>query len=597
MTTHLTQSKSISINKKNYTVCTSEYNKISHDEFNHLILLDSLPQQERIIGLLTDLKNWLFGIDSFVNLAYSGLSHGGFIPINLSPFYRYIVLDDFTTTTNIQNYNNLITNSENHNINNIILLKQYTQNNNLETDFNVIYFNDSSEIDLDNVLETLTTTHYPKVIVSKTKLKNESIYHCFPLIASPYIVYIIKDEIFLNIFLKEFKHYLHLDDNTLHYDNLIHLCMIVKNAGDTFENVLTQNLPFIDRWTIIDTGSTDNTINIINKVLVPNKKGQLYQEPFINFRDSRNNCLDLASTSCKFNIMLDDTYILQGNLRNFLETTRSDQFSDSFSLYIQSNDSQYVSNRIIKSITNLRYIYKLHEVITPHNNKNVIIPLEQASIFDLRTEYMETRTMDRKEYDLKILHEMLLENPEDPRALYYLGQTYNLLNNFEIALKYFVERINHPNHGFHQERIDACFEASRIMNFKLNYPWKECEQMYLKTYEMDNERPDSLYFIGIHYYTERDYDKAYQYMKKAYEIGYPLHKQYSLKPTLSFFFLPKFLTELCFVVEDFKLGQEVATFFMEINKHDTNTEDYYTISCWKKIFNELLKAPLEKINN
>jgi hypothetical protein len=43
---------------------------------------------------------------------------------------------------------------------------------------------------------------------------------------------------------------------------------MVKNGGDTFEKVLTENLPYIDKWTILDTGSTDNTIDIINKILV-----------------------------------------------------------------------------------------------------------------------------------------------------------------------------------------------------------------------------------------------------------------------------------------------------------------------------------------
>ena len=136
--------------------------------------------------------------------------------------------------------------------------------------------------------------------------------------------------------------------------------------------------------------------------MVGKKKGQLYQEPFINFRDSRNRCLDLSGKECKFVIMLDDTYKVEEKLRDFLITVRGDQFSDSFSLYIKSNDSEYGSNRIIKSDSGLRYIYKLHEVITPKNNINVIIPMHHAFIFDYRSDYMEKRTMDRKKYDLKI---------------------------------------------------------------------------------------------------------------------------------------------------------------------------------------------------
>lgn len=43
-------------------------------------------------------------------------------------------------------------------------------------------------------------------------------------------------------------------------------------AEAQFENMLTKNLNIIDRWTILDTGSTDETLEIINRVLI-GKKG------------------------------------------------------------------------------------------------------------------------------------------------------------------------------------------------------------------------------------------------------------------------------------------------------------------------------------
>ena len=43
--------------------------------------------------------------------------------------------------------------------------------------------------------------------------------------------------------------------------------MIVKNGGPLLEKVLTDNLPIIDRWCILDTGSTDGSQEIIKKVL------------------------------------------------------------------------------------------------------------------------------------------------------------------------------------------------------------------------------------------------------------------------------------------------------------------------------------------
>jgi predicted O-methyltransferase YrrM len=368
--------------------------------------------------------------------------------------------------------------------------------------------------------------------------------------------------------------------------------MMVKNAGDILEKVLLENMDIIDRWTILDTGSTDNTIEIIKKVL-NNKKGNLYQEPFINFRDSRNRCLELSGNSCAYTIMLDDTYVVKGDLRKFLNEIRGDQYADSFSFIIKSDDSEYSSNRIIKSEKNLRYIFKIHEVIQEKDNVNVIIPKDDCYIFDYRNDYMEKRTMDRKQLDLKLLYEMVEEEPHNPRHYYYLAQTYNLLNDYQKAVYYFEKRFQHSIEGFLQEKIDAVFECARIHNFKLNSPWEFCEKLYKKAYKLDKERPESLYFIGIHYHLENNNKLAFKYFKKAFNIGFPLHRQYSLKPTLSFHFLPKFLTQLCYEFNDYILGEKCAELFLKNN--DIKSDYYDVIQSWYNIFLLLNKLPKDNI--
>ncbi len=393
-------------------------------------------------------------------------------------------------------------------------------------------------------------------------------------------------------FVNNFHYYL-TKEGLLDYDNLNHLCIMVKNGGDQFENMLLENINYFDRWTILDTGSSDNTVDIINRVLVGKKKGNLYEEPFINFRDSRNRLLDLAGSSCKFITMLDDTYIIKGNLRKFLNCVRGDQYSSSFTLFIQSDDTIYGSNRIIKSNSGLRYIHRIHEVITDKNNINIVIPKEVSFIEDKRFDYMEKRTLDRKQLDLKLLYEEVSENPNDPRAYYYLAQTYNVLEEYEKALHYFKKRAEFTNSGFNQERIDALFEAARIMNFKLNKPWDECEEMYNICYTADQSRPEALYFIGIHYYLENYIDIAYNYFKKAFEVGFPIHCQYSLKPTLSFHFLPKFLCKICYDMNDYSLGKAAAELFLSNNT--ANDDSYNEVFSWYKIY-EKLTVNAETVN-
>lgn len=555
------QTKEVTIENKKYIVNQAEFCKIEHKEYNNLRILDKVGELERVFSLICEIT---YVHEDIKNLFIEKSDYGGFVPINCSPSFEKIFLLDYTE--------NAKKNVENHKVKNISKLSVFK---NVKLD--ILYLNDEDQFSSDMPLEN-------SILISKST-STTSYTHKYLLSNSELAIYV--PEVYSYEFYEYFSsrgYIQETEDDTyiLTYDNLINLCIMVKNAGPQFEKMLTDNLPIIDRWTILDTGSTDDTINIINKVLVGKKDGNLYQEPFINFRDSRNRLLDLAGTSCKFNLMLDDTYVVQGDLRAFLTEVRGDQYSNSFTLYIQSDDTQYGSNRIIKSNSGLRYIHTIHEVITDKNNINVVIPDNKAKILDGRFDYMEKRTQERKQFDLKLLFEEVEENPNDPRAYYYLAQTYNLLEDYENAYKYFLKRAEFTNSGFIQERVDAVFEAARVANFKLGRPWSECMSLYEQCYKVDESRPEALYFIGIHYYLEGSYKKAYPYLKKGFEIGFPTHCQYSLKPTLSFHFLPKFLTRICYNLEEYKMGEIAARFFLQNNAN--TAEDYSEIHSWYNIF-------------
>jgi tetratricopeptide (TPR) repeat protein len=207
-----------------------------------------------------------------------------------------------------------------------------------------------------------------------------------------------------------------------------------------------------------------------------------------------------------------------------------------------SSDSEYYSNRITLSERNHRYIYTIHEVIQFDGNKeNVVVPKSAAYIHDYVSDYMERRTKDRKQYDLKLLNDMIKEDPTNPRHYYYMAQTYNCLEEYEKAAEWFLKRATTELEGHNQEVFDSWFELGRTYNFKLNRPWEECKKCYEEATKVDPTRPEGLYFIGIHYYLNGDKKIAYEYFQKAFELGYPIHAQFSLKPTLSYHFLPKFL--------------------------------------------------------
>jgi predicted O-methyltransferase YrrM len=555
----------LSINGFNYIFKKDEIIQKYHPEYNNLIIYPKVGELERTVGLLNELTE--NKTDSSIHIY--GWNYGGFIPIGCAGTYKDVYIytseqqSDITLPTDIPN--NIHINIQTSEVPHAIFLSEgYLPSNDTLNNFQATY--------ILSITELYTNIHnYIKFSISRTT----------------HVLYVHMEAI--NDFKGRFHYYFDETEQHIDYDNLIHLCIMVKNAGPLFEKVLTENLPIIDRWTILDTGSTDGTQDIIRRVLA-GKKGTLYEEPFINFRDSRNRCLELAGKNCKYLIMLDDTYVVRNDIREFLNTARGDQFASSYSLLILSNDMEYYSNRVLISERELRYIYTIHEVIQDTNNKtNVVIPKEAAYIYDHRSDYMEKRTMNRKQYDLKLLHEMVRDDPKNPRHYYYLAQTYNLLEDYENAAHWFKQRATTDLSGHDQEAVDSWFEYARILNFKLNRPWDECKKAYEECFKRDNTRPDALYFIGIHEYLEGNKQVAFEYFKNAFKIGYPIHRQFSLKPTLSFHFLPKFLAELCYNYNDWKLGLAASELFLKNN--NSTSDSYETMVSWYNIFKQLCQIP------
>lgn len=363
----------------------------------------------------------------------------------------------------------------------------------------------------------------------------------------------------------------------LDYNNLLELCMIVKNSGAEFENILRNNLKYFDHWTIFDTGSTDGTQNIIRKVTSEKNMppGKLIEDNIpieeFHFADARNKCIEEAGHRCKFIVTLDDTYKLNGDVRYIFKYIRGDQFADSYNIYIESNDVLYTSNRIIKTEKDLRYIYRIHEVINDANNRMIILPYEIISIIDVQNNYMEKRTFERKKYDLLWLQEEINNNPHNPKHYYYIAQTYKCLKDYNNAYYFYLKRGEFFNSGFTQERYDAIFEAARLANFELNKAWNDCLSLYKKAIEIDDTRPDAYYFIGIHYIIhEKNIFNAYINLKKAYELGIPINSQYSIKPTLTYCYVPLYLARVCYEIKDYMLGQNTCQFFLNNYKSFLN---------------------------
>ena len=71
------------------------------------------------------------------------------------------------------------------------------------------------------------------------------------------------------------------------------LNMIVKNEAPVISRCIDSVRPIIDCWTIVDTGSSDGTQDIIRKEL-SDLPGELHERPWRDFASNRSEALELA---------------------------------------------------------------------------------------------------------------------------------------------------------------------------------------------------------------------------------------------------------------------------------------------------------------
>ena len=577
----------ITLNKKKYLVNNEEFPIYDHPQYTSILLRPKVGVLEKEIGLINDL-NEIFNLN-FINL---GIKDGGFLPLEINIKNRSILARK-SEVDDLYNFNqNMIEHQQNIELIDEISDFDPEQYYLLRVDYSFITLSEKEYQKIIEKQNVIIIEHQEfKLDKFEKYSKNYQNYHLENSDLNLYVPDKMDQK-----FKEDFRYYF-TDDGKFVYDNLINLCIMVKNAGNEFRQVLEKNLPYVDRWTFLDTGSTDNTIKIIKDVM-KDKKGKLYCEPFINFRDSRNRCLDLAGKSCKFNIMLDDTYTLQGNVRDFLTLIRSDQFATSYNIFIKSPDITYGSNRITRSEDELRYMYRIHEIIQEKDNKLVVqIPFDQMWVHDYTNSYMNERTRNRNEMDIKLLEDEIRENPDNPRHLYYLAQTYIGIRKWDKAVEYYQKRTEHSVEGYREEVTDSYLLTAFYGHTELGWEWPKCEKIYLKCFHHEPSRADALYFIGL-YYVDKDNYLAYQYLKRAFDIGIPTTVTSNLRPDLYNRYLPESLIPLCYQFKDYELGWKVCdrllNYVREIN-HPL-TVSYYNIfklmSQNRKMFRNVGQKPI-----
>ena len=303
----------------------------------------------------------------------------------------------------------------------------------------------------------------------------------------------------------------------------ISLVMIVKNETKRLRHTLLSVLGYIDSLIIFDTGSTDNTIDILKEFSTENNIPlHLLEGEFIDFSTSRNICLDFADTFTDndFLLFLDcNDELKEGNfLRNFCQ----ENIDKPTTAYFISQEwwngntcEKYYNLKIVKSRKGWRYKGRVHEYL--YNNLHNIteyIP-DKIVIYQDRTKD-DDKTHKRYENDKNILVEEIKDNPTDSRSIFYLARTYNCMGHLKKAFTYFKLRTTLG--GFYEEIFESFLKCGEISQ-KLKYDWYESFSWYIKAFEIINRVEPLLYIAN--YYIDKNWLLSYNFSSLACKLSYP----------------------------------------------------------------------------
>lgn len=274
------------------------------------------------------------------------------------------------------------------------------------------------------------------------------------------------------------------------------LNMIVKNESSIIRRLLSSVLPLIDTYCICDTGSTDNTIDIIKSFFDNvNIAGKIIEEPFRDFGYNRSFSLSQCHgmQNADYVLLLDADMVLDidpnMSIAEFKETMNKDAY-----YLLQGNDKFHYKNiRIVKNNGKYSYWGVTHEyVVLPDNVSVFNIPKSMIFIDDIGDGGAKT---DKFLRDIKLLTQGLQDNPDNDRYTFYLANSYKDSGQFQLAIETYIKRVDLK--GWKQEvwysyySIGLCYKELDDMKSAVHY--------WLEGFNYLPERIENLYEI-IHYY-------------------------------------------------------------------------------------------------
>lgn len=226
------------------------------------------------------------------------------------------------------------------------------------------------------------------------------------------------------------------------------LCMIVRDNEAILGRAIGSALEHVDHLVVVDTGSTDDTTDLVREALelVP---GELHQSEWVNSGHNRTELLALARGTGDYLLLMDADHELK------VESELPHLTENAYMLHESQNSLTWRMPRLIRGGRAWRYQGVAHEYLEDTDGRE---NLDQWWLIH----HGDGRTGEQKlSVALAELEQSFAADPSDARTVFYLAQTHRQLGNVDEAI--FFYRLRCQMGGFDEERYYARYQLGSLL--------------------------------------------------------------------------------------------------------------------------------------
>ena len=287
----------------------------------------------------------------------------------------------------------------------------------------------------------------------------------------------------------------------------ISLCMMVKNEEKLLPQCLDSVKGHVDEIVIVDTGSTDSTVDIARKFT-----DKVYFHPWEgHFSKHRNQSIKYATKGWIF--ILDADEVLMKECAQTVRESIQDESIDSVYVVVKNafdggaGEAVHNSIRIFRNNGKIRYEGRVH---------NRVVGAEASKIYPitlLHEGYNLPPEESRKKFNrtTELLKKDIKENPQHPRSYHYLAASYLSEKMHEDAIEMAMKAIQLADENNFEDYIYLWSHFIASLSYLKTGCLDEAEQICLKAIHKSHNHLDSHYLLTIINYNKKNWEKLFHH--------------------------------------------------------------------------------------